>query len=182
MKYLRQELSQEGENAYVSLGLTFDDIKSDVFYANLEHLLRCLQQVALDAIVCLCLNLLVAGLFRWSHHQQDADAWFAEWPNAQHPLNTTWPWNVKTALLVLWGVCWMFYGLGGAGPPYDNYGQDFRTRQNQPQSASTSRPRKNCSPCKTLKAPANLWVLQSQLRPWITLVLPPPFRGCSRRK
>ncbi len=36
--------------------------------------------------------------------------WFFEWPSGQHPLNTTWPWaDVKPSLMVLWGVCWMFF-------------------------------------------------------------------------
>ena len=35
---------------------------------------------------------------------------FTEWPGGRRPLNTTWPWDVKPALMVLWGVCWMFYG------------------------------------------------------------------------
>ena len=145
MKCLRRTLSEEGQNDYSSFGLTFNDIISDKFYANLEHLLRCLQQIALDATVCLCLSLFVADLFRWNRHQQDADGWFAEWPNAQHPLNTTWPWNVKTTLLVLWGVCWMFYANGGAGAPFNgsqtnSYGQDFRTRQSGQQLPPTSEP------------------------------------------
>ncbi|KAF7874099.1 hypothetical protein EAF04_002771 [Stromatinia cepivora] len=36
--------------------------------------------------------------------------WFLEWPGGQRPLNSTWPWvGVKLSILVLWGVCWMFY-------------------------------------------------------------------------
>lgn len=36
--------------------------------------------------------------------------WFLEWPGGQRPLNSTWPWSgVKLSILVLWGVCWMFY-------------------------------------------------------------------------
>lgn len=36
--------------------------------------------------------------------------WFFEWPGGRHPLNSTWPWaDVKPSLVVLWGVCWMFY-------------------------------------------------------------------------
>ncbi|KAB8290150.1 hypothetical protein EYC80_011019 [Monilinia laxa] len=36
--------------------------------------------------------------------------WFLEWPGGQRPLNSTWPWSgVKLSVLVLWGVCWMFY-------------------------------------------------------------------------
>ncbi len=151
MKCLRQ-IFADGHNDYISFGLTCDDIVSEKFYANLEHLLRCLQQIALDTVVCLCVSLFITDLFRWNDHQRDADEWFAEWPNAQHPLNTTWPWNVKTALLVLWGVCWMFYANGGAGAlhrgtPPGSYGQDFRTRQSeqQPSRSSTSQPRKICS-------------------------------------
>ena len=36
---------------------------------------------------------------------------FTGWPGGRYrALSTTWPWNVKTSLMVLWGVCWMFYG------------------------------------------------------------------------
>jgi hypothetical protein len=36
--------------------------------------------------------------------------WFFEWPSGRHPLSSTWPWaDVKPSLLVLWGVCWMFF-------------------------------------------------------------------------
>lgn len=44
--------------------------------------------------------------------------WFFEWPSGLHPLNSTWPWaDVKPSLIVLWGVCWMFYPE--YGDPYD---------------------------------------------------------------
>lgn len=54
--------------------------------------------------------------------------WFFEWPSGQHPLNTTWPWaDVKPSLMVLWGVCWMFfptpYGEGDG-----HFRQDFQPR------------------------------------------------------
>ena len=41
---------------------------------------------------------------------QALHAWISidEWPNGGRLLSTTWPWNVKLALVVLWGVCWMF--------------------------------------------------------------------------
>jgi hypothetical protein len=36
--------------------------------------------------------------------------WFLEWPEGQRPLNSTWPWSgIKLSIVVLWGVCWMFY-------------------------------------------------------------------------
>jgi hypothetical protein len=34
---------------------------------------------------------------------------FSEFPNKRRPLCTTMPWNIRPALLVLWGVCWMFF-------------------------------------------------------------------------
>ena len=41
---------------------------------------------------------------------QALHAWISinEWPDSRRFLSTTWPWNVRVALLVLWGVCWMF--------------------------------------------------------------------------
>ena len=85
--------------------------------ANLEHLLRCLKQIALDAILRSYLTIVEAHILHWHHYWQYQkridEGWFAEWPNGQRPLSTTWPWNVKPSLLVLWGVCWMFYGSSG---------------------------------------------------------------------
>jgi hypothetical protein len=34
---------------------------------------------------------------------------FSEFPNSMRPPCTTMPWTIWPALLVLWGVCWMFY-------------------------------------------------------------------------
>lgn len=34
--------------------------------------------------------------------------------NNRRLLSTTWPWNIKAALVVLWGVCWMFMYLSGS--------------------------------------------------------------------
>ncbi|KAG8626744.1 hypothetical protein KVT40_005689 [Elsinoe batatas] len=35
--------------------------------------------------------------------------WYSIFPDARHPLSTTWPWSIKPSLAVIWGVCWMFY-------------------------------------------------------------------------
>jgi hypothetical protein len=35
--------------------------------------------------------------------------WFAEFPDGIRHLCTTMPWTIWPALVVLWGVCWMFY-------------------------------------------------------------------------
>lgn len=34
---------------------------------------------------------------------------FSEFPNRLRPLCTTMPWTIWPALVVLWGVCWMFF-------------------------------------------------------------------------
>lgn len=34
---------------------------------------------------------------------------FGVFPNRQRPRCTTMPWNIWPSLVVLWGVCWMFY-------------------------------------------------------------------------
>ena len=132
-----------------------DDFKCDKYVANLEHLLRCLKQNALDAIIRHYLNIVEAHILHWHHYWQYQkridEGWFAEWPNSQRPLSTTWPWNVKPSLLVLWGVCWMFYGSSA----YNNsnsrptrnrrgtepLGEDFWTRHSgQPQPQLTQQP------------------------------------------
>lgn len=91
-----------------------DYLKCEKFIANLEHLLRCLQQAIVEALIHNTLKLIDADILHrhpnWQQRLGDREGWFAEWPNGQPPLNTTWPWNdVKPSLVVLWGVCWMFY-------------------------------------------------------------------------
>lgn len=129
-----------------------DDFKCDKYVANLEHLLRCLKQTALDAIIRHYLKVVEAHILHWHHHWQYQkridEGWFAEWPNGQRPLSTMWPWNVKPSLLVLWGVCWMFYGSSAYNNSYSrptrNRGgteplsEDFWTRHSgQPQPQLT---------------------------------------------
>ena len=93
------------------------ELDYDKFIANLQHLLRSLQQNALEAFICHYLNIVEAHILHWHlhwrHSERIGEGWFAEWPNSQRPLSTTWPWNIKPSLLVLWGVCWMFYGPSG---------------------------------------------------------------------
>ncbi|KAG8674260.1 hypothetical protein FPOAC2_00267 [Fusarium poae] len=40
-----------------------------------------------------------------------------EYPNNIRHTCTTMPWTIRPALLILWGVCWMFIIFGGAGRP-----------------------------------------------------------------
>jgi hypothetical protein len=68
--------------------------------------------------------------------------WFFEWPSGRHPLNSTWPWaDVKPSLLVLWGVCWMFFPTY-YGEPYIQEHSRFRYQQllhNNPNSIQYER-------------------------------------------
>ena len=130
----------------------FDSLLYDNYEANLEHILLSLQQSAKDAILQYYVKIIQDSLLRWYqfwlHKKGAINDWFAEWPNGQHPLSTTWPWNIKPALLVLWGVCWMFYdfdkqsseNLGAS----DITGQEsFWTRQAAAQSQPTLQPRES---------------------------------------
>ena len=91
-----------------------DPTKRAKFVHNLEHMLLSLQQAALLAIIWHSLGLLEDEIHhwreRWEQQKQFSDSWFSEWPSGRRPLSTTWPWNIKPSLVVLWGVCWMFYG------------------------------------------------------------------------
>ena len=89
----------------------------DKLVADLQHILRSLQEIALEAIIRHYLNVFEAHILHWhlywQHSKRIGEGWFAEWPNGHRPLSTTWPWNIKPSLLVLWGVCWMFHGPSG---------------------------------------------------------------------
>ena len=108
--------------------------KSDI---NLHHLLWSLRKAALNTIILHFLKIVevhtLHSHIRWQDSQRIGEGWYAEWPNCHRPLSTTWPWNIKPSLLVLWGVCWMFYG------PSDN--NENRTTQNRttrnPRGAAT---------------------------------------------
>lgn len=93
------------------------DIRCQKTTANLEHMLRSLQYAALEALTYYYLKLVETEFIHWhscwQQRWQTGDEWFAEWPGGRRPLSTTWPWNVRPSLLVLWGVCWMFYGDEG---------------------------------------------------------------------
>lgn len=96
----------------LSGGLNCDDLAG-----KFQHLLWSNRQSALDAIIRNLFKILEAHIrhsqLRWQHSRRIGEGWFAEWPNGHRPLSTTWPWNIKPSLLVLWGVCWMFYGPSG---------------------------------------------------------------------
>jgi hypothetical protein len=74
----------------------------------IEQMWRCL----LDDIIAVFLTALlsVRERRRQSHKILSLrDDYFSEWPGIRKPLGSTWPWNIKPSLVVLWGVCWMFH-------------------------------------------------------------------------
>lgn len=84
--------------------------------ANLEHMLECMRHTALEGLIKHSLKRIqgdVAAMYQyWKQRRHSSSTWFAEWPSGRRPLSTTWPWNIKPSLIVLWGVCWMFYANG----------------------------------------------------------------------
>jgi len=81
------------------------------YLANLTHLLLCLQSQLFCQLVHRCVGLVRAHIIECQRtHQRSCEDWFFEYPDARHPLSTTWPWAIKPSLAVLWGVCWMFAG------------------------------------------------------------------------
>ncbi|GAB7352364.1 hypothetical protein MBLNU459_g2803t1 [Dothideomycetes sp. NU459] len=81
----------------------------EVYSANLEHLLLCLETNLLQLIISRTWARISEYLVEWqTENRLRRDDWFSEFPNALHPLTTTWPWGIRPSLAVLWGVCWMF--------------------------------------------------------------------------
>ena len=77
------------------------------FLRNLRHLL-----LKFEKILTLWEKILYLLLLYFS---------FSEFPNRLRPPCTTMPWTIWPALVVLWGVCWMFYD-----EPIRNWGdQDY---------------------------------------------------------
>ncbi|KAK3673406.1 hypothetical protein LTR78_006639 [Recurvomyces mirabilis] len=107
---VKQLFSQLSERSLVKGDEVLVPDLDDLSLANLEHLLLCLLHVLLRALASEALgqphqHLLDCQKDRSVHSEE----WFFEYPNAQHPLSTTWPWSLRPSLAVLWGVCWMFY-------------------------------------------------------------------------
>ncbi|KAL8692913.1 MAG: hypothetical protein Q9224_003865 [Gallowayella concinna] len=178
-------------------------VDHEKFLANLEHLLRCLRQAALEALIFHGLRRLDEDVRqwhqRWLRDRQLDYGWFLEWPNGRRPLSTTSPWNIRPSLVVLWGVCWMFY---------DNSTRSVKELRQQledqevassfwpsptPQCATTNQhpawlqtdvgagvsARRNCSnptflPAHRHSAPSSLLALSPNLHEWDDPPLFPP--------
>ena len=88
------------------LDLSLDETNT----ANLEHLLLCLKDQLLRLLVAKLVELVHDHVIECQRDQhKHVKEWFFEFPDARHPLSTTWPWSIGPSLAVLWGVCWMFY-------------------------------------------------------------------------
>jgi hypothetical protein len=84
----------------------FESLKSRVLFNNLLRRvelilaeLRRREELIRRILVILWQNLLESFLFSGN---------VSEFPNNHRPPCTTMPWNIRPALVVLWGVCWMF--------------------------------------------------------------------------
>jgi hypothetical protein len=96
------------------LDLSLDETQT----ANLEHLLLCLKDQLNKLLVAKLVGLVRKHLVECQRDRtRHCEEWFFEFPDARHPLSTTWPWSIRPSLAVLWGVCWMFYDR----PAANNY-------------------------------------------------------------
>ena len=113
LQYLARLQADDNARHEAALRHNFCDLSEfDKYLANLEHLVRCLQQVALEALVQNTLEQLASSAnywYKWLGCAHTFDDWYSEWSSGRPPLNSTMPWNIKASLVVLWGVCWMFY-------------------------------------------------------------------------
>ncbi|KAI9891559.1 MAG: hypothetical protein M1814_002682 [Vezdaea aestivalis] len=108
-----------------------------LFLANVEHLLlrhighllNCLHlsiwtQVVLASIA----SEFVLGFAFWS-----------EYKDRKRVRSTTWPWNIKPSLVVLWGVCWQFIYPPAQVPQTSQlFAQAFDDRGQQKLNSSTA--------------------------------------------
>ena len=164
-----------------SSGLAEDSWSGESTYDKIapefQYTLLTLQHIALDAILRHFHDIAEAHIphwrywqFQWQHPKRIGDGWFAEWPNSHRPLSTTWPWNVKPSLLVLWGVCWMFYGHSGnnkkrqtrnargAAPLSEDLGIGLLGSQSQPSQQSISFRQPSCAYTSSLTSFSNRFI------------------------
>jgi len=83
-------------------------LRDEKYIANLLHLLRRLQHFLFQILVRRSIKWLDEIHDHWQKrdwaHQGTKldDDWFSEWPSGRRPLSTTWPWNIRPSLVVLW--------------------------------------------------------------------------------
>lgn len=101
--------------------------------ANLQHLLLRLEREILRRLVARLVDLVHQHVSDCQKDQsKHSKEWFFEFPDARHPLSTTWPWSIKPSLAVIWGVCWMFYDrLTGAPKLFDDEEGNLRNEKGE---------------------------------------------------
>lgn len=95
--------------AWTSYNADCKRLKDEKYIANMLHLLRRLQCFLFQILIHRSLKRLDEyarhGEENWDRTQAakklDED-WFSEWPSGRRPLSTTWPWNIRPSLVVLW--------------------------------------------------------------------------------
>ena len=113
--------SRRGARTFCEGNEVLDSRLDETFLANLEHLLLCLQDQLIHLLVSNCVQLVRRHVLECQKDQsKHSEEWFSEFPDARHPLSTTWPWSIRPSLAVIWGVCWMFYDCNGYS--FDNSG------------------------------------------------------------
>ncbi|KAF1830082.1 hypothetical protein BDW02DRAFT_508425 [Decorospora gaudefroyi] len=98
---------QYGDDWLLAQGLDAGLDIDENFIANFEHMLLRLQAELIEALARKALEALLGG--GHDKKQRKLLAWFTEFAEKPQCLGASFPWTIKPALAVLWGVCWMFY-------------------------------------------------------------------------
>lgn len=90
----------------------------ELYLANLEYLLLCLRgQVLFTLFIGNASAEIIRHIIECQRQRvRSYKQWFFEFPDARHPISTTWPWSIRPSLAVIWGVCWMFMVENVDGP------------------------------------------------------------------
>lgn len=100
----------------------------ETYTGNLLHLLLRIQDELLRLLVARLVELVHQHVCDCQEDQsKHSKEWFFEFPDARHPLSTTWPWSIKPSLAVIWGVCWQFFA-NFAPPQFDDEGNLVTTQ------------------------------------------------------
>lgn len=83
-----------------------DHADPSVIWLDLEFLYNIIK-MAVDRVLSSVISIIM--LVSDTQPEKDFNLDLGEFPNRRRPPCTTMPWNIWPALVVLWGVCWMFY-------------------------------------------------------------------------
>lgn len=113
-------LRQRSDKVWLALGLVGRDLVTDPDPGADIPTEEELRQVMLEELrrgILERLDRIIQTLQRWLNLYALflARFFFFEYPNNLRHLCTTMPWSIWPALVVLWGVCWMFYNPEAEG-------------------------------------------------------------------